>query len=330
VICREHCSSSQYSKLKSNAVPICSLSCKDNVICKVHDAARATSAAPTFFPVMRIESRFFVDGGLQHNNPSFAIYFHYVRKEFRKSARRFASSHPHYSPHGDLDCSRVRFTNIGTGAKGDEVEPGKRDRFIPGFIRQGIFLKQTLTKIAVNSEAQAAIMQQFNGLGDSHCLYERFDAGHGVSNIELDDHKALGQIRERTELYLEEQETKDLLQAVGSAIATDYLNSRSVHRLTNKATSPAIEGSCQASKTLIAGSTSLPSSSGPSGHNIDSADESNLSSLNHDNLLNGGSAPLNRIPSPSPPEVQKHPQYAYEDSGFESNQPRTSILAALA
>jgi len=279
---------------------------------------------------MRIESRFFVDGGLQHNNPSFAIYFHYVRNEFRKSARRFATSHPHYSPHGDLDCSRVRFTNIGTGAKGDEVEPGKRDRFIPGFLRQGIFLKQTLTDIAVNSEAQAAIMQQFNGLGDSHCMYERFDAGHGVSNIELDDHKALGQIRKRTELYLEEPETKDLLQAVGSAIATDYLNSQSFHRPTNNATSPAIEGSCQAPKAMTAGPVSLPSSSGPAGHNIDPADESSLSSLHHDKLLNGGSAPLNRILSPSPPEVHKHPLYPYEDSGFESNQPRISMLAALA
>lgn len=54
-------------------------------------------------------------------------------------------------------------------------------------------------------------------------MYERFDASHGVSNIKLDDYKALGQIKTKTELYLEEQETIDLLEQVGSAIATDYM-----------------------------------------------------------------------------------------------------------
>lgn len=229
MICREHCSSSQYSKLKNKAVPICSLPCQDNLICKVCDAARATSAAPTFFPVMRIEDRFFADGGLGNNNPSFAIYFHYTRAERKKSTKPVAASGtpaPHFSPHGDLDCSRVRFTNIGTGAKVDEVEPGKRDRLaglIPGIIRKTVFLKQTLTDIAVNSEEKAEVMRHFQYLNPDIIMYERFDANHGVSNIKLDDHNALGDIREKTEQYLDEQETKDLLEEVGLAIATDYL-----------------------------------------------------------------------------------------------------------
>lgn len=231
VICREHSSSSQYSKLKARAFPICSLPCKSNLICKVCDAARATSAAPTFFPVMSIEGKFFADGGLAHNNPSFAIYFHYTGVERKKSTKSVDSAPP-FSPHGSLDCSRVRFTNIGTGAKADEVEPAKRDRLaglIPGLIKKARFLVQTLTEIAVNPEEKAEFMRLFQDLKPDAMIYERFNANHGVSNIKFDDHTALGKIREKTENYLEEQETKDLLEEVGSAIATDYLNIRPIH-----------------------------------------------------------------------------------------------------
>jgi patatin-like phospholipase/acyl hydrolase len=44
----------------------------------VTEAARATSAAPTFFPVQKIGKRYFVDGGMEYNNPSQAIFSHYT------------------------------------------------------------------------------------------------------------------------------------------------------------------------------------------------------------------------------------------------------------
>ena len=228
VICREHCSNYQYSKLIKKAVPICSLPCDDNIICKVCDAARATSAAPTFFPVMKIQDRFFMDGGLGNNNPSFATYFHYTAKERKMSTRALAASadsFPAFSHHGDLDCSRVRFINIGTGAKANEVEPGKRDRLanlIPSFIRKGVFLKETLAEIAASSEREAMIMTTLGSLDENKFMYERFDANHGVSSIRLDNYNALGEIRAKTNLYLQEQETQILLDQVGSAIAADY------------------------------------------------------------------------------------------------------------
>lgn len=140
-----------------------------------------------------------------------------------------ARSAPNFSPHGDLDCSSVRLTNIGTGAKADEVEPRKRDwlaGLIPGFIKKGVFLKQTLTEIAVNSEDKADYMRIRQDLNPNRLMYERFDANHGVSNIKLDNHNALGAIMEKTMQYLEEQDTKDLLEEVGLAIAADYLNTR--------------------------------------------------------------------------------------------------------
>ena len=44
------------------------------------DVVRATSAAPTFFPVHKIGDRYFVDGGVRSNNPSSLAYDYAVTK----------------------------------------------------------------------------------------------------------------------------------------------------------------------------------------------------------------------------------------------------------
>ena len=338
VVCREHCSSSQYSKLKNKAVPICSLPCKDNLVCKVCDAARATSAAPTFFPVMRIEDRFFTDGGFENNNPSFAIYFHYSAAERKKSTRPMAASAgsaPYFSPHGDLDCSCVRFTNIGTGAKVDDLEPGKRDRLaglIPGIIRKGVFLKQTLTDSAVNSEKDAEVMRQFQELNPDRIMYERFDANHGVSNIKLDDYNALGEIRGKTKQYLEEQETKDLLIEIGLAIATDCLKTRPIHEQNAQPADSAIDKSRQPLKASILTSTSSLSN-GPSSHSNYPDGESHMLFTNGDNLQNGRTAPLTEHLAENPLRLdrQGHPEnYAHEDPDIDAIEPERPMVAAPA
>ena len=322
VICREHSSSSQYSKLKNRAVPICSLPCNVNLICNVCDAARATSAAPTFFPVTRIKDRFFTDGGLGNNNPSFAIYFHYHRIESKKSAG-LAADGPTYSPHGDLDCSSIRFTNIGTGAKADEVEPGKRDRLaglIPGAIRKGVFLTQTLTEIAVNSERDAERLRHFQYLKEEVIMYERFDANHGVSSIKMDDHKALRAIRERTEQYLDEQGTKDLLKEVGSAIATDY------HIQNVQPTSLAIETSRQQVEALNTTSTPSSLSNHLSSHSDYPESETHELSPNHNGIPKGGPAPLTEHSAANLLRVDEQAHfkyYAHEDPGTHTIEPES-------
>lgn len=345
VICREHCSSSRYSKLKIAAVPICSLPCKENLICKVCDAARATSAVPTFFPVMSIGNRFFADGGLGHNNPSFATYFHYSANQRLKSTRlttASTSSAPQFSPHGSLeilDCSRVRFTNIGTGAKVDEVETEKRNwlaSLIPGIIRNGVFLKQTLTDIAVNSEHTADIMRQFQYLNPNIIQYERFNANHGVSNIKLDDYNALDKIRERTDLYLEEQETKDLLEQVASAIATDYLDTRPIHGPNLQLPELDIDNAHQPLKAP----NPIPASSRSSGQSSHSnyshskypESESHVLFPNSDNPQNGVPALLTEYPAESlrPPDGQGPSKNdAHDDSGIDLIGPDESLAAAL-
>lgn len=234
MICREH-TSSQYSKLKPRAVPLCSLPCDYNIDCLVSDAARATSAAPTFFPSKCINDRLLVDGGLGHNNPSFDIFYHYHRLrtknmiDERNKVPRICDkikTAPMFSTHGDLDCSRLRFTNIGTGVKIDEDEPdkhGRLARLVPGAIKNVIFLVQTLKDTAVSSESTADIMRILSYVDDG-LEYERFDATYGVSKIKLDDHNALDDIRAKTKTYLGQQDTKEHLDKVAFSIATDYVN----------------------------------------------------------------------------------------------------------
>ena len=331
VICREHCSSHKYSKLKRRAVPICSLPCDISIVCKVCDAARATSAAPTFFPVMKIQDRFFADGGLGHNNPSFAIYYHYSGIMRKASTRQIPAwtSAPHFSPHGDLDCSRVRFTNIGTGAKKDEVEPRKREwlaGLLPSVIKELVFLKQTLTEIAVNSEEKAEVMRIFQELNQDVIMFERFDANHGLSNIKLDAYNALQDIRVKTGQYLEEQETKDLLEEVGMAIATDYISNRSDPAQNTQAVDSAIGESQQGIDALQVAPGSSSLSSGPSTHSGHLETEFRGLFPNQDEVRNGGQTPLTKHPAETflSPDGQWHSLHdAQEDSGIDTTEPES-------
>ena len=338
VVCTEHCSSHKHSNLKRKAVPICSLPCDFSIVCSVCDAARATSAAPTFFPVMKIQDRYFADGGLGHNNPSFAIYYHYTQKGRRESTRpRDTSNSAHDdSHHGDLDCSRVRFTNIGTGAKLDEVESGKRQRLaglIPSVIKELVFLKQTLTDIAVNSEEKADMMRTFQERNPDFVMFERFSANHGVSNIKLDAYRALPEVRERTELYLDEQETKDLLEEVGLAIATDYLNAQNSAAQDTQAVDPAIGESHQRLDAPQI-TTGLPSlSTAASSHSGHLETESQGVSPEHQEVQNGGTTPATKRPAETfpLPDKQWHTLHdAQEVSGIDTTEPELQIAAGPA
>ena len=274
---------------------------------------------------MKIQERYFADGGLGHNNPSFAIYYHYTGEGRRASTRPKATSAeaPTFSPHGDLDCSRVRFTNIGTGAKVDEVESRKR-KWLPSFISEAIFLTQTLTEIATNSEEKAATMRTFQMLNPDVIMFERFDANHGLSNIKLDAHNALPDIRKKTGQYLEEQETKDLLEEVGVAIATDYISNQPGPAQNTQAVDSATGESHQRMDTLqlTPGFSSL--SSGPSSHSGHLETESQGLFPNHDRFWNGGQTPFTKDPAEnflSPDEQWRSRHDAQEDSGIDTTGP---------
>ena len=287
---------------------------------------------------MRIGDRYFSDGGLAHNNPSFAIYYHYTRIERKKSTGltpTSTTSAPRFSPHGELNFSQARFTNIGTGAKAEDVEPGKRGRLaslVPAIISKGVFLKQTLTDIAVNSEEKAEFMREFQYLNPNF-KYERFDANNGVSNIKLDDYKALGKIEERTGQYLEEQTTKDTLEEVGKAIAQDYLDSHPRQDRNVPLQVPVIEEPQQPLTVPALDPTSSSQSSRPSSHTNYSEGEAHGLTMNQNSFQDGAEIPLVKHSAEIrlPPHMREQFIHdANDDFGIDIMGPQIRSVAALA
>ena len=165
---------------------------------------------------------------MEHNNPSYAIHYHYTEAVRARAARRSSTSNDLNDTaaaiHGTLDFTKVRFVNLGTGTKADSLPERRRDvlvSFLPGFIRMGVFLKRTLTEIAVNSEQTAKMMGQLAYVSKGDLCYERFSADNGVCWIKLDEHLELDKIASLTQQYIALQ-TRDL-DRVAREIATDYI-----------------------------------------------------------------------------------------------------------
>ena len=281
---------------------------------------------------MAIGDRYFADGGLEDNNPSFAVFYHYRRAERKKSTKRTRSTSPTapaYSPHGDLDFSRVRFTNIGTGTKMNEVEPQTSKRYrlaslVPGAIRHAFFLKQALTEIAVNSGRVVAFMEALGSVDEDNLVYERFDASHGVASIKLDNHRTLPQIRKKTEQYLEEQRTKDLLEEVASGIAHDYHQSQINAVNSTRPSSLALKATCPSLEADDSTPTTSQLSSGHSNHSKIPASETNVLFPGHDSSSQEKPplAPLHSVETPNSTDIQLHTKYSQEDSGIDTTEPQ--------
>jgi hypothetical protein len=249
VVCREHSEKSKFSDLKPHPVCICSHHpCPTAIPCFVCDAARATSAAPTYFPVAKLPcpdpdpgkdkpiERWFVDGGIDYNNPSFATFDHYTEAIRVKGSWKRVSvggTAGVRRSHGNMDFSKLRIINIGTGSKGEQVRPRRRDilaSLIPTQIRMGLFLKTTLTELAVGSEKTAEMMETLASFltGEIRLVYERFSANNELVWIKLDKYKQLDEITRRTEEYLEDKVVQSKLNKVSKEIADEY-----IHRIRN-------------------------------------------------------------------------------------------------
>jgi hypothetical protein len=236
VVCREHENESRYSDFKSDPVPICSLPCPDALVCLVCEAARATSAAPTYFPVQKIAGRSFVDGGMEFNNPSHAIFDHYSQVVRVAESRRTSVATQAgitVADHGNLDFTRVRIVNLGTGTKPSGPhghKPGIFANLTPPAFRMAAFLRKTLTQMAVNSENTAKQMVTLARVSQntSSCnvKYERFSANNGVCYIKLDRLNELETITTLTRRYLESPEIQQALQRVAEDMARDYLEAQ--------------------------------------------------------------------------------------------------------
>lgn len=142
--------------------------------CTIWEAARATSAAATFFEPIQIGSQSYVDGATGLNNPI---------DEILREARRIWPR-----ANSEIQC----IVSIGTG--------------FPDITNFGDNIKDiilTLKAIATEIEATANRFQDMvvgTGWMDR---YYRFNVDHGLGRIGLEEHEKIAEIQMATFRYLE-------------------------------------------------------------------------------------------------------------------------------
>ncbi|KAL8734464.1 MAG: hypothetical protein Q9181_003167 [Wetmoreana brouardii] len=152
--------------------------------CKIWEAARATTAAPTFFKRITIvddggAQEDFLDGGLRFNNPAELV--------IEEAMRTFGGA-------SKLGC----LVSIGTGHRGTIglSHPDAFQKIIPtGMVK-------VLKEIATNCEAIAhKLAERFRQSPDR---YFRYSVSHGVGSISLEEWRKMNEVQVHTKAYMEE------------------------------------------------------------------------------------------------------------------------------
>jgi uncharacterized protein (UPF0305 family) len=184
------------------------------------DAARATTAAPTYFPPHTMLGKILVDGGFgETNNPSEFAYFHYEQyheKHIKEEAEELKLS---------------VWVNIGTGSptKNDKYAPPSwRQHFVPKFIKRLSHRIRDLKIIATAADVVVQRMKMFARVREF--LFARFSADQSVHMIGLDRYTEIEKIESLTLIYLRKPETRTQMRMVAKALAADIAIEREAIR----------------------------------------------------------------------------------------------------
>ena len=162
--------------------------------CKIWEAARATSAAPTFFERMVIHesgvSQSYIDGGMGCNNP--------IAQVLEEAALVFPNRH--------VAC----IISIGAGQPRTLAIPK------PGWLQVlPLDFVEAIRGIATSCEQKAQeVAGRFQGLPD---VYFRFNVEQGMQSIGFADWERLGEVVTHTDQYMRMVEVDQKLDA---AVAT--------------------------------------------------------------------------------------------------------------
>jgi len=183
--------------------------------CAIWEAARATSAAPTFFKPMTIENHplpiTYVDGGLGYNNPAKLALIEAGRMWVGKEVCLVSIGTGHPSAvsiieesqlENDLDVQRslLRIVQRSLSTLASYTTPNwNTAKNIPAGVLALLKMEGALTKIATNSEAVHDILER-----DAHekFPYFRFNVERNVGDIGLEDWKRLETITALTKAYM--------------------------------------------------------------------------------------------------------------------------------
>ncbi|SPO02541.1 uncharacterized protein DNG_05214 [Cephalotrichum gorgonifer] len=166
--------------------------------CKIWEAIRATSAAPTYFEPISIGrpgmTEEFIDGGVGCNNPILVLHV--------EAGRVFDSTRK-------VAC----ILSIGTGTKGPLMldEPGFLDEI--GLHRDIVKL---LKRLAVTSDGAAQAMDE--KYKDIKNLYFRFSVEQGLASVKLGDWEKLVEIGVQTRAYLKSPGVDEKIDLAARAI----------------------------------------------------------------------------------------------------------------
>ncbi|KAJ6439011.1 hypothetical protein O9K51_08415 [Purpureocillium lavendulum] len=169
--------------------------------CKIWEACRATSAAPTYFEPIKIgdtgEQETFVDGGLGYNNP--------VEQVLEEARRLF--------PGRKVAC----IVSVGTGVARVIEFPGSPKTSLVKLIK-------ALKKMATESDTTAEKMHR--RFADTKDTYFRFSVDRGLQGIGLEEWKELPKVRTFTTEYLKQHLVSDQVNKVVKAILAAKLTSQ--------------------------------------------------------------------------------------------------------
>ncbi|KAI1093674.1 acyl transferase/acyl hydrolase/lysophospholipase [Rostrohypoxylon terebratum] len=152
---------------------------------RIWEAARATTAAPSYFPPMSIvrgnETRTFIDGAMGCNNPSFELVHEAIAL---------------YGPRRVLGC----LISLGTGSSGP-LTIGTR-KGLRGFRD----LLTNIKRLATDSESvHRGLQSQMRPVLNT---YFRFQLPNGTENIKLHHYEKLDELSKLTEAYIKNKSSE--------------------------------------------------------------------------------------------------------------------------
>jgi predicted acylesterase/phospholipase RssA len=164
----------------------------------IAEAARATSAAPTYLPQMIIQKVKFWDGGLLNNNPIDQVW----------SARYDLATNLHVEP--NISC----VVSIGTAIS--------RQKSVSGSFLNTV--TETMS-FATNTEAKHHDFQRNNyrcnlrKQKEEITDYFRFNAPLGDTNVDMADYQKIPLLKQKTEEYLKTNEVQIQIQRCAELLA---------------------------------------------------------------------------------------------------------------
>ena len=172
------------------------------VSCSIWEAARATSAAPTFFPPIKFAAQtggHFIDGGVGWNNPTKALV---------KEAKSY------YRMKSYKATQPTCLVSIGTGQK-DLVQLHRAASMFWFKDRSGLSIAPILGQIVTDCENTHDEVLLSYLEANARDLYYRFNVPQGMQEVMLDEWEKSDDIKTYTDKYLRQNQTEqDLLDCV--------------------------------------------------------------------------------------------------------------------